>query len=300
MQKVLVRSALETKLRELWSGQLKQKHSRSKAVVPTGLVRLDSCLSGGLPWGVTELYGPDSVGKTALTAHIITECQINGMFCVLFASDYYDGGYLEALGVDVKNLIYVNNAESFKYVLQKATTIDKTFCFIIDSLTNAFLDMAQASSLLLEYKSTLSNKSILIYTSQVRARSLNNFSRKLRSASIRLNTITDCCLAISREQVSEKKFIQVVNIQKAASAVPGRILSLPFEKGKGVLKILDLVKLGKENGLIECRGSYLYFENELLGQGEEAASTNMHRTTQETLTTLLLSGIVNAARINNS
>ena len=52
-------------------------------VIPTGSIGLDLALGvGGIPRGrITEIYGPESSGKTTLTLHLIAECQKRGGTC---------------------------------------------------------------------------------------------------------------------------------------------------------------------------------------------------------------------------
>ncbi len=49
-------------------------------VIPTGSIALDSALGiGGVPKGrITEIYGPESSGKTTVALHIVAECQKAG------------------------------------------------------------------------------------------------------------------------------------------------------------------------------------------------------------------------------
>lgn len=55
-------------------------------VIPTGFVQIDAALGvGGIPKGrITEIYGPESSGKTTLTLHIIAQAQKNGRNCRLY------------------------------------------------------------------------------------------------------------------------------------------------------------------------------------------------------------------------
>ena len=60
-----------------------EKNTMAIESVPTGALALDLALGiGGLPRGrVTEIYGPESSGKTTLATHVVAEAQRNGGVC---------------------------------------------------------------------------------------------------------------------------------------------------------------------------------------------------------------------------
>ena len=77
-------------------------------VIPTGSIGLDMALGvGGIPRGrITEIFGPESSGKTTLTLHIIAECQKRGGTCAFIDAEHaLDTTYAKALGVDVDSLL---------------------------------------------------------------------------------------------------------------------------------------------------------------------------------------------------
>ena len=76
--------------------------------IPTGALSLDYALGiGGIPRGrVTEIYGPESSGKTTLCLHIISEAQkMGGLAAFIDAEHALDANYAKRLGVDVANLL---------------------------------------------------------------------------------------------------------------------------------------------------------------------------------------------------
>jgi len=75
--------------------------------IPTGSISLDIALGvGGLPKGrVTEIYGPESAGKTTICLHVIAEAQKRGGTCAFVDMEHaLDPAYARKLGVDVDNL----------------------------------------------------------------------------------------------------------------------------------------------------------------------------------------------------
>jgi recombination protein RecA len=76
--------------------------------VPTGALSLDLALGvGGLPRGrVTEIYGPESSGKSTLAMHVVAEAQRNGGVCAYIDAEHaMDPVYAKAIGVDVDQLL---------------------------------------------------------------------------------------------------------------------------------------------------------------------------------------------------
>jgi recombination protein RecA len=90
------------------------------AVIPTGSISFDLALGvGGVPRGrVTEIFGPESSGKTTITLQIIAEAQrAGGLAAFVDAEHALDPGYAKKLGVDVDNLL-VSQPDSGEQALE--------------------------------------------------------------------------------------------------------------------------------------------------------------------------------------
>ena len=77
-------------------------------VISTGSIKLDKALGiGGIPKGrITEIYGPESSGKTTLTLHAIAEAQKAGETCAFIDAEHaLDPIYAQALGINLDSLI---------------------------------------------------------------------------------------------------------------------------------------------------------------------------------------------------
>src|SRR5579859_8200889 len=88
--------------------------------LPTGSIGLDLALGiGGIPRGrVTEIYGPESSGKTTLCLHTIAEAQARGGICAFVDMEHaLDPGYAERIGVDVNNL-YIAQPDTAEQALE--------------------------------------------------------------------------------------------------------------------------------------------------------------------------------------
>src|SRR5215216_1386120 len=85
-----------------------EAHAMQIEGIPTGSIALDLALGiGGLPRGrITEIYGPESSGKTTLALHVIAEAQRNGGVCAYVDAEHaLDPVYARAIGVDVDELL---------------------------------------------------------------------------------------------------------------------------------------------------------------------------------------------------
>jgi recombination protein RecA len=76
--------------------------------IPTGAINLDAAIGvGGVPRGrITEIYGPESSGKTTLCLHLVANVQkAGGVAAYVDAEHALDVEYARKLGVDIENLL---------------------------------------------------------------------------------------------------------------------------------------------------------------------------------------------------
>ena len=93
--------------------------------IPTGSISLDVALGiGGIPRGrVTEIYGPESAGKTTLCQHIVAEAQrIGGTAAFIDMEHALDPVYAARVGVDIDNLL-VSQPDTGEQALEIAETL---------------------------------------------------------------------------------------------------------------------------------------------------------------------------------
>src|SRR5437762_11319898 len=95
------------------------------AVIPTGAISLDVALGvGGLPRGrVTEIYGPESSGKTTLALHVVAEAQrLGGTAAFIDAEHALDPIYAKKLGVNTDELL-ISQPDTGEQALEIAETL---------------------------------------------------------------------------------------------------------------------------------------------------------------------------------
>src|SRR6202165_2438581 len=93
--------------------------------IPTGSIALDIALGvGGVPRGrVTEVFGPESSGKTTLVQHVIAEAQRMGGTCAIIDAEHaLDPSYARRVGVDVDNL-FISQPDSAEQALEIAEAL---------------------------------------------------------------------------------------------------------------------------------------------------------------------------------
>jgi len=109
------------------------------AVIPTGALSLDAALGiGGLPRGrVTEIYGPESSGKTTLALHVISEAQrLGGIAAFIDAEHALDPIYARKLGVNTDELL-ISQPDTGEQALEIAETLVRSNAvdvIVIDSV----------------------------------------------------------------------------------------------------------------------------------------------------------------------
>src|SRR5881227_447935 len=108
-------------------------------VIPTGSVALDLALGiGGIPRGrITEIFGPESSGKTTLCQHVIAEAQRKGGVAAFIDVEHaLDPGYARACGVNVDELL-VSQPDTGEQALEITETLIRSGgvdCIVVDSV----------------------------------------------------------------------------------------------------------------------------------------------------------------------
>lgn len=265
--------------------------------ISTGSLGLDYALGvGGVPRGrITEIYGPESSGKTTIAIHVIAEAQKKGGICAIIDAEHaFDRFYAEKLGVDVNNLWIAqpDNGEQALDIAEQLINSGAIDVLVVDSVA-ALTPKA-------EIEGEMGDKNVGLH-----ARLMSQAMRKLTGTISRTRT---CCIFIN--QIREKigvmfgnpetttggnalKFYASVRMEIRASSVikegdvsVGRIAKVkivknkvapPFMKaefdlmfGEGISKAGEVVDLGVEYGVIKKSGAWFSYNGSKLGQGRDA------------------------------
>jgi recombination protein RecA len=267
-------------------------------VIPTGSLSLDIALGiGGIPRGrVIEIYGPEASGKTTICQHIVAEAQRMGGLCAFIDMEHaLDPAYAIKCGVDVANL-YIAQPDTGEQALEIAEALIRSGTMdvvVIDSVAalvpRAEIEgdmgaahmglMARLMSQALRKLSGAIKQSntAMIFTNQLREKIGIMFGNPETTtggkalkfyASVRLDTRRIQTIKSSGEVIGSRIRVRV---KKNKVAPPFGEAEFDIMYTSGISKVGDLLDLGVEYRILDKRGSYYRYNEELMGQGRENA-----------------------------
>ncbi len=266
--------------------------------IPTGSLSLDIALGvGGVPRGrIIEVYGPESSGKTTICLHIIAEAQQRGGVCGFVDVEHaLDPAYARKIGVDVTNL-YVSQPDTGEQALEITEALVRSGAMdvvVVDSVAalvpRAEIEgemgdshmglqarlMSQALRKLVGAVKT--SGTCMIFTNQLRQKIGVMFGNpETTSGGMALKFYASVRLDIRRIQ-SIKQGNDVignrtrVTVRKNKVAAPFKVAEFDIMYNEGISTEGDLLDLGVEHDVVEKRGAYYRFNDEMIGQGRENA-----------------------------
>jgi recombination protein RecA len=287
--------------KQFGKGSIVRLGSQAVQAVPaisTGSISVDKALGiGGFPRGrISEIYGPESSGKTTVALQVAAEAQrVGGMAAYIDVEHALDPVYARKLGVDIDNLLvsqpdYGEQALEITNALIASGSID---VLVVDSVAalvpKAELDGEMGDSFMGVHARLMSqamrkltgivNKSntCLIFINQIRekigvmfgnpetttgGRALKFYS-SVRTDIRRISAIKD-----GETVVGNRTKIKVV---KNKMAPPFREAEFDIIFGEGISKEGDLIDLGVEHNMVEKSGAWYSYKGERIGQGRENA-----------------------------
>jgi recombination protein RecA len=265
--------------------------------IPTGSIGLDLALGiGGIPIGrVTEIFGPESSGKTTLALHIIAEAQKRGGVAAFIDAEHaLDVNYARRLGVKTEELLisqpdYGEQALEIADLLVRSGGVDVV---IVDSVA-ALIPQAELegsmgdtqvgsqarlmSHAMRKLTGTIhKSRTALIFINQIRMKigvmgygnpetTTGGNALKFYS-SVRLDIRKIQTLKDKEEVYGNRVRVKVV---KNKVAPPFREAVFDILYGQGISREGELLDLGVEHGIVEKSGAWYAFDSERLGQGRE-------------------------------
>jgi recombination protein RecA len=268
--------------------------------IPTGAINLDSAIGiGGIPRGrISEIYGPESSGKTTICLQVIANAQRRGGIAAFIDAEHaLDVGYARKLGVDVDNLL-VSQPDTGEQALEIAEVLIRSNAIdvvVIDSVaalvpraeiegemgdTHVGLQARLMSQALRKLTGAVSrSNTAVVFTNQIREKvgvmfgspETTSGGRALKFyASVRLDIRRIGAIKEGQDVVGNRTRVKVV---KNKCAPPFRQAEFDIQYNEGVSHLGLLVDLGVEHNIVDKSGSWFSYGDLRLGQGKENSKT---------------------------
>jgi recombination protein RecA len=264
--------------------------------VSTGSLAIDIALGvGGLPRGrVTEIYGPESSGKTTLTLHVIAEMQkAGGTAAFIDAEHALDPVYAAKLGVNIDDLLLSQpdtgeQALEITDMLVRSSAVDIVVIDSVAALTpraeiegdmgdsHMGLQARLMSQALRKLTGNIKrSNTMVIFINQIRMKIGVMFGSPETTtggnalkfyASVRLDIRRIGAIKKGDEIVGNETKVKVV---KNKVAPPFKIVHFEILYGQGISHEGELITMGVENDIIDKAGAWYSYNGDRIGQGKE-------------------------------
>ena len=271
---------------------------RDVKAVSTGILPLDVALGiGGLPRGrITEIYGPESGGKTTVALHMIASVQSQGGTAAFIDAEHaLDPVYAKRLGVDVDNLLLAQ-PDTGEQGLDIAETLIRSAAIdivVIDSVAalvpkseidgemgdaSVGLHARMMSKAMRKLAGVISKTdTIAVFINQIREKvgvmfgnpETTTGGRALKFySSVRLEVRKGEPLKQGTEVVGNRVKIKVA---KNKVAPPFRTAEFDLIYGEGYLRVGSILDMGVTFEIVNKAGAFFSYNGERIGQGRENA-----------------------------
>ncbi|MED5422735.1 MAG: recombinase RecA [Pseudomonadota bacterium] len=266
--------------------------------VSTGSIGLDIGLGiGGLPRGrITEIYGPESSGKTTLALHVIAEAQKAGGTCAIIDAEHaLDPGYAAKLGVQVDDLL-ISQPDAGEQALEIADTLVRSGALdvlVVDSVaalvpkaelegemgdSHVGLQARLMSQALRKLTGSISrSRTVVIFINQIRMKIGVMFgSPETTTGGNALKFYSSVRMDIRRiGQIKNREDVvgnqTRVKVVKNKMAPPFRQVEFDIMYGEGISKMGEILDLGVAGNIVDKSGAWFSYDGQRIGQGRENA-----------------------------
>ena len=281
------------------------KANMNIAVIPTGILPLDIALGvGGLPRGrITELYGPESSGKTTVALHMIAEAQKQGGVAAFIDAEHaLDPIYAAKLGVNIDDLLISQpdtgeQALDIVDALVRSSAID---IIVVDSVA-ALVPKAEIEGEMGESHVGLharlmsqamrkltgiigKTRTVAIFINQIREKvgvmfgnpEVTTGGRALKFySSVRIDVRKKDVLKQGDKLIGNHTRVKIV---KNKVAPPFRVAEFDIMYGEGVSRVSSLLDMAVEMDIVNKSGAWFSYGAVRLGQGKENAKQTINET----------------------
>ena len=274
--------------------------------ISTGAINLDAVIGiGGVPRGrISEIYGPESSGKTTLCLHIIANAQRGGGVAAFIDAEHaLDIQYARKLGIDVDDLL-VSQPDTGEQALEIAEVLIRSNAvdvIVVDSVaalvpraeiegemgdSHVGLQARLMSQALRKLTGAVSrSNAAIIFTNQIREKigvmfgspETTSGGRALKFyASLRMDIRRIGALKDGPNIIGNRTRVKVV---KNKCAPPFKQAEFDILYGKGISHTGLLIDIGVEQGVVDKSGSWFSYGDLRLGQGKENVRTFLEENT---------------------
>ena len=270
--------------------------ARDIDVISTGSLALDAALGiGGLPKGrVTEIYGPESSGKTTLTLQVVAECQKQGGIAAFVDAEHaLDPVYAEKIGVNVEDLL-ISQPDTGEQALEITDMLVRSGAVsivVVDSVaaltpraeiegdmgdSHMGLQARLMSQALRKLTGNIKrSNTMVIFINQIRMKLGVMFGNPETTtggnalkfyASVRLDIRRIGAIKQGDEILGNETRVKVV---KNKLAPPFKKAEFEILYGEGISRMGELIDMGVQHDIVDKAGAWYSYNGERIGQGKE-------------------------------